>query len=749
MVGTKAPCLIWICHSSRHSSPQVPDPQRSRPCPSPRFFLVEPNLRLCDDVLVEPRRPTYALLMVAMDESYQTQIWRGASAAAKLLGIRLMTFVGSSIDHKHKLPHRHDWEGGGSLINKLANSPEIDGYLPLVGCLGNYEGMHLVEEFLDWLPPKPLVCVGVPLPNRFTVAPGGGGIDEIVHHLVQTHQTQDFVYLSGPLTNPDAMRRLSDFRRALQEVDLENNPENEIFGDFTTDKGQALVQELLATGRRPQAIVCANDAMAIGAHKAILAFDLNVPEDLILTGFDDTEEARSMKPPLTTVAASVFQIAYRSVELVHEQFLGGVAHNETIPTEVVTRRSCGCLGAASTQRLPSLFEPNSDIPDLSRLLTIFTDEEASATFQKRLGKIFDHSSRAELDIWEERIVLASRQTQSACVARNLLDAHSALNSTRQGLESTQRLELQHQIRGQFRAIRDVLADLSQEGFAERLMTGLSQHMGFPLRMFLFHEDFRPEDNPAYEGDSFRFEMDVESQYIGPPRQTGIIPPGNDPGIWCFMPLRLGTEHFGIVQVRDWTSNEVLLEGLRQTLTMIFSAAHKSWEETSLRAKFEQLAVRDQMTGLFNRRGLLEQGTLLANLAQREHQYLGVAMFDLDGLKEINDRFGHKDGDLAIQLLGQSLVEGFRQVDVIARLGGDEFAVVAKMNPDGSLDGAVERVRHSLTRLSEELGRPWQARTSGGWIVWDPSEGTGLESVLSRADQNLYNDKKHRKKHQKT
>ena len=76
--------------------------------------------------------PTYGLMMVSMDEAYQTQVWRGASAAARLLGVRLVAFIGSSIDHHHKIPHRHDWEGGGSLVYKLANCAEIDGYLPLV-----------------------------------------------------------------------------------------------------------------------------------------------------------------------------------------------------------------------------------------------------------------------------------------------------------------------------------------------------------------------------------------------------------------------------------------------------------------------------------------------------------------------------------------------------------------------------------------------------------------------------------------
>jgi GGDEF domain-containing protein len=82
--------------------------------------------------------------------------------------------------------------------------------------------------------------------------------------------------------------------------------------------------------------------------------------------------------------------------------------------------------------------------------------------------------------------------------------------------------------------------------------------------------------------------------------------------------------------------------------------------------------------------------------------------------------------------------------VIARLGGDEFAVISLIVGDGNLEGAIARLRDALERRSRELGRPWKASTSAGWMAWNPGDGQDLESVLAQADALLYHDKRARK-----
>ncbi len=697
--------------------------------------------------LVRDRLPTYALMTVPMNGPYQSQIWRGATSAARFLGVRLVAYVGNYFYKAEKNLNRPDLSDNGSPLFQLAGATDIDGYLPVVGSLGNFDGTDMIQRFLDQLPPKPIVCLGVALPGRISVVPSGSGIDKAVDHLVQVHGCRDIFYIGGTPHNFDAQYRLANFKQAMRENGLEPNAEDILVGDFSSETAEQLVEGLLDQGRIPQAIVCANDSTAIGAATILQRRGYRVPEDVILTGFDDSDEAKSMKPSLTTVAASAYQIAFRSMELLHDQHLGKIVQSETLPTQFIVRRSCGCRAVGSSVLLANpLGLPQ--IPDLSRFASSASSPPEALAFQERIEKVFDHASDMELDLWEEKIVVASRQATAPDISRYLLEVLPALNAVRQGHQISETMSLQRQMSGQFQAIRSIMSDLSQEGFVQRLLTGLRSNVNSQMRILLFRKDLEPEPHPKFEPGKFQLELDVESGYIGPPRDPSL-PHQVVQEVWCVLPLILGDDTFGVLQIREWTAHEMLLEGLRQTLTFVLSAAHNAYHEAQVREEFKRLAIRDQMTGLLNRRGLLEQGELLGKLALRDQNVLGIAMFDLDGLKEINDRFGHKDGDLAIQLLGQSLVDGFRQVDVIGRLGGDEFAVVAKMTKEGSLDGALARVRQSLTQRSIQLDRLWQARTSGGWILWDPKEGTDLDLALSLADKNLYKDKQERKSRRKS
>jgi diguanylate cyclase (GGDEF)-like protein len=301
------------------------------------------------------------------------------------------------------------------------------------------------------------------------------------------------------------------------------------------------------------------------------------------------------------------------------------------------------------------------------------------------------------------------------------------------------------MRVQFQAIQTLTYDIPRDELPYRIVDALQPFAENRLRLLLFNQDFSAI--PLSEGFSrpFKFALDTHKRRIGPPGHDLLLPRDDKlAGTWATLSLSLGNEHFGVVQVRDWNSNELFLESLRLSLTMLLSGIQKAAREDRVKEELVRLARRDDLTGLLNRRGLLEQGAILVRAAQRGQLRIGVVLCDLDGLKEINDVYGHADGDMAIRSLARALEDGFRQSDVVARLGGDEFAVISLIADDGNLEGAIVRLREALERRSQELGRPWTARTSAGWMAWNPGDGQDLESVLAQADALLYHDKRERK-----
>jgi diguanylate cyclase (GGDEF)-like protein len=161
---------------------------------------------------------------------------------------------------------------------------------------------------------------------------------------------------------------------------------------------------------------------------------------------------------------------------------------------------------------------------------------------------------------------------------------------------------------------------------------------------------------------------------------------------------------------------------------------------ALRA-LEALTCLDELTGLYNRRGLLTAGAQTLQLARRRSTGLWVLFADVDGLKAINDGHGHAAGDEALVEAGMVLRASFRGSDVIARIGGDEFAVLAVDAAPESRDLLLHRIARNLERRTEENPRPFAIRLTVGCARYEPGEEADLPALLGRADKALYEERR--------
>jgi diguanylate cyclase (GGDEF)-like protein len=160
---------------------------------------------------------------------------------------------------------------------------------------------------------------------------------------------------------------------------------------------------------------------------------------------------------------------------------------------------------------------------------------------------------------------------------------------------------------------------------------------------------------------------------------------------------------------------------------------------NLTAEVYKLAALDQLTGLYNRRSGEQRLAEEINRSLRHERPLTVLMMDLDGLKQINDQFGHAAGDLMLRSFAERLQRAVRGSDLAVRLGGDEFMVLLP-------ECKAEEVRHVLGRVDglevNYNGEKIRCRFSRGWTVYKPGETA--EELLLRADATLYADKRARK-----
>jgi diguanylate cyclase (GGDEF)-like protein len=166
------------------------------------------------------------------------------------------------------------------------------------------------------------------------------------------------------------------------------------------------------------------------------------------------------------------------------------------------------------------------------------------------------------------------------------------------------------------------------------------------------------------------------------------------------------------------------------------------KQTLLDRELRYLALTDDLTCLYNRRGFFAAATQLLKLAHRNAQRLLLFFCDVNNLKKINDSLGHREGDLALIRTADALEQTFRDSDVLARIGGDEFAVLAPEASGQSQEIILRRLEKYL-KMSSAGEKRYELSLSIGVGRFDPKHGVSLGELMMEADKAMYEQKRKR------
>jgi hypothetical protein len=193
------------------------------------------------------------------------------------------------------------------------------------------------------------------------------GVFQAVAHLVRRHGRSRIAFIAGPEASVDGGRRRDGYRIALESLKLAADPALFVVGDYEARSGREAVAQLRRHTRLSfDAIVAANDLMAIGAIEALRASGVRVPEDVSVVGFDDMEEATFCSPPLTTVRPPLYEHGGAAARSLVRALTGSAEpSSRTMGTPpLVIRRSCGCRDSAGS---PAALSDGETIKDQALL----------------------------------------------------------------------------------------------------------------------------------------------------------------------------------------------------------------------------------------------------------------------------------------------------------------------------------------------------------------------------------------------
>ncbi len=178
--------------------------------------------------------------------------------------------------------------------------------------------------------------------------------------------------------------------------------------------------------------------------------------------------------------------------------------------------------------------------------------------------------------------------------------------------------------------------------------------------------------------------------------------------------------------------------------LLMRAVRCAAKQYMLQAELGNLALTDELTGLYNRRGFMAVAERQLKLGRRSGRGMLLFVMDVDRMKHINDSFGHSEGDRALKRTADALEETFRDSDVVARLGGDEFAVLA-IEASGHSEAALKTRLFECLRAIGAEQPGYEISLSFGVARFDPSNSTSIGELMVKADQAMYERKRRRSK----
>jgi len=235
-------------------------------------------------------------------------------------------------------------ESGAAAYQHLRTiAAKVDGMLISEGIVDSDELALLAANI-----PVVLVAGSAAEPHADVVCvDNDSGSTALADHLIERHGRRRLCYVDGPPEAPDAQERRRAFEKSVarhQDAMLTGCFE----GRFTTGSGQQAARQILAAPRQefPDAIVCANDQMALGVMRELQAAGIRVPDDVAVAGFDDIHLGMMLTPTLTTVHQSMRQVGERACTLLLQRIADpDLPHRaERLPVELIIRESCGCPG---------------------------------------------------------------------------------------------------------------------------------------------------------------------------------------------------------------------------------------------------------------------------------------------------------------------------------------------------------------------------------------------------------------------
>lgn len=758
-----------------------------------------------------------------IDNDYAVEVCKGAEFAAKELDCNLIIFPGMFLNASFNDPANQLYDYQYNSIFYYANPECLDALIVSVGAISSFLSEKDLSAFLSHFEGIPILTLEEKIDGYPCImTDNSGGMRVAVEHLIQKHNRKHICFVAGKESNADSAQRLGIYLDVLAEHGYKATDNMIAHGDFSEYCG-AEIGVLIDNNPDMDALVFANDQMAIAGYTELRKRGLRIGEDISVIGFDDSTSSVNMDPPLTTVNINSSELGYRAVYGAAHLAQSGTVNSEILNSHFIKRLSCGCRLCSESD----IYASNSNVrkgllsledDEILKILdcTLF-DEIKYSFFAHRVIEAFndifldmikvmkcnvadDYESkflhriiidkiktRLESDITDfypvQKIIYMFRELASICASCDLSPAKRLeFNNLNAVITNALSLFLSNSLYRKmqenrmlgwssiyitrdtltygddldktYSSILNKLKALNYNGayiytYDDEIKITDSGSWTVPRSLFL-QAYYNPNNTQVLFGESRRIPsteiFDNEYTYYEQ-RFTSVI-----------VPIFTNEDHHGLficnTDVADFSTIYSTSLQLGAALKYMALLREQTITQEQLKLSLNEiheknellnhLSTSDELTGIYNRRGFMERVEYYISIPSN-HGLKAILLFaDMDSLKVVNDKFGHKDGDFALKNIANILSMSFGPHDVIGRIGGDEFVCFAFTDDPSYVTQVQERIKQYSAELNATCGKPYFIEMSVGVTEFTCDGEQTIEDLLSQADSALYSNKRYKR-----
>ncbi len=632
-----------------------------------------------------------AVIVSGIDEEYQRSILQGVQACAEKMGAHVVHFVAFGGILRNA---RHD--AGEYNIYQLCNYEDFDGVILLTNTISEAsvtaEIVKTVQEY-----DIPVVSIDNDLDVKFFHI----GIDnfaamqKMVRHIVRDHGCRRIGYISGPEGNPESIQRYNAYESVLREAGIAQSKDLIYYGSFRSCDGRDGAKYFLKSKQGlPEAIVCANDAMALATVLTLEEHGVRVPEDVLVTGFDNIYAARNFEPAISSVERPL----YRSGWLACEKILSGCeltesVRSEVLPTKSVFRCSCGCKLEEDRDSVESFRKENYRILDFYQVNIPMVNRMAC--------------NLAESDTFAQNLETLKAFIEDSFCERFYLCLGEDWNRIDRNMDGGgQRIHL-------------LDSCYTSKGYTEMMQVPLAWIDGAFTSL------------PAFPSKQMLPECEREREQAS---------------MYYMLPLHSRDRCFGycILCGNQFRTNNPLLHSWVMNIANSLESIRKLEYLDSAMFELNQLYVMDPLCRINNRNGFNKYMADMFDECRRRQSTVMMMFIDMDGLKYINDTFSHEEGDNSLKQLAKAIKMCCRGGEIFARFGGDEFIVFGADYDNDRAQDLANRMQAWMDEYNSTSGKPYKIGASIGWHITQVDEDVSLYPLITAADKKMYEEKKRKR-----